>query len=194
MTLTPAPCQRVTRRTSQRLEGFAPRSRPFCPQAHTHEALWGPISSVGLRLRHRWELGTPSSAPGAGRGPRPTAGPTRAGGETSLLGVRLNSRCFSWRALEVHGALPSPAEKEKTREPAPHHCRGRWEAAWGCRRPPPGAGGGQRSPRLRAPQRTDPGDAGPGLPSSRRPRAAAHVRLSSLSEDSQRADARRALS
>lgn len=59
------------------------------------------------------------------------AGPTRGGGETSLLGVRLNSRCFSWRALEVHGALPSPAEKEKTREQAPHHCRGRWEAVGG---------------------------------------------------------------
>lgn len=37
-------------------------------------------------------------------------------GETSVLGVRLNSRCFSWRALEVHGALPSPAEKQKTHE------------------------------------------------------------------------------
>ena len=42
-----------------------------------------------------------------------------------------HSRCFSWRRLEVHGVLPSPAEEKERGEWTPHHCwpdtgRPRW--------------------------------------------------------------------
>lgn len=96
-----------------------------------------------------WELEHPScSAHGAESGPRPSdpacgqgdedattfralsgrEGPQAQGawthprGSKDSLGARLNSRCFSCRMLDVHGALPSPAEKEKKREVTPHHC------------------------------------------------------------------------
>lgn len=44
------------------------------------------------------------------------------GEEKTSVGAGPNSRCFSWRVLDVHGAPPSPAEKGRKREHTPHHC------------------------------------------------------------------------
>lgn len=64
--------------------------------------------------------------------------------------VEGHSRCFSWRRLEVHGVLPSPAEEEETGEWTPHHCwpdmgRPQWppqSLLSGCCLPEQGVGGG----------------------------------------------------
>lgn len=55
--------------------------------------------------------------------PRSTdLGPIREEEKTVQGTDRLNSRCFSWRMLEVHGVLPSPAGKERRVSTLPYLC------------------------------------------------------------------------
>lgn len=89
----------------------------------THEALQGPVCLWAQQPPQppcTWEPGAPRSSTDGGAGPRRPSQP----------GVGHHSRCFSWRVLDVHGVLPSPAEKEKEREWVPTMLPGSPSQSW----------------------------------------------------------------
>lgn len=129
-----------------------------------HEASHGSTCSAGLRLLACRPPSPQSQAPGAESGPSPLV-PRSSENPTTQMGegawtlprrrdswgvVRGHSRCFSWRRLEVHGVLPSPAEEKERGEWTPHHCwpdtgRPRWPPQpllSGCFLPEQGVGRG----------------------------------------------------
>lgn len=158
------PERRVTQKSrSQRFRGFAPYSRspyPLYPQADPTRGFPALLASSPWRPQPQ--------APEADSGPSPLVlcsgeDPTTQVGEgiwtlptkrDSWGVVGGHSRCFSWRRLEVHGVLPSPAEEEETGEWTPHHCwpdtgRPQWppqSLLSGCCLPEQGVGGGIHPP------------------------------------------------
>ena len=133
---------------------------PCLPISRPHTRL--PVVPPALLASSSWH--PQPQAPEADSGPSPLVlcsgeDPTTQVGEgvwtlqtkrDSWGAVGGHSRCFSWRRLEVHGVLPSPAEEEETGEWTPHHCwpdtgRPQWppqSLLSGCCLPEQGVGGG----------------------------------------------------
>ena len=116
----------------QRVCSPFPFPPPSLPTSRAHTRL--PMVPPALLVSTSWP--PQPRAPGADSGPSPL-GPRSSENPTTQMGegawtlprrrdswgvVGGHSRCFSWRRLEVHGVLPSPAEEKERGEWTSHHC------------------------------------------------------------------------